>query len=49
MGFNAAEYVEKKGLKVVGVTWMSVRPDAESWVDNAKIGAQTVMDKVMGL
>lgn len=49
MGFNAAEYAEKKGLQVVGVTWMFVRPDAESLLDNAKVGAQTVMDKVRGL
>ncbi|KAJ9102853.1 hypothetical protein QFC19_004581 [Naganishia cerealis] len=48
MGFNAAEYVEKKGLKVVGVTWMFVAPDLESLVDNAKIGVATVLDKVMG-
>jgi hypothetical protein len=47
-GFDVAAYLEKKGLDVVGVSGMLVRGDTESWVDNAMIGAGTLVDKVMG-
>lgn len=48
MGFDVAAYLAKKGLQVVGASVMLVRPDLESLVDNAKIGASTLVDKVMG-
>ncbi|KAJ9116500.1 hypothetical protein QFC24_006733 [Naganishia onofrii] len=47
-GFNVHEYLEKKGMPVVGVTYMFVAPDVESLVDNVGIMAGTVVDKVMG-
>ncbi|GHJ90296.1 hypothetical protein NliqN6_6698 [Naganishia liquefaciens] len=48
MGMDVAAYLTKKGLQVVGASVMSVKPDVESLVDNAKIGAATLMDKLTG-
>lgn len=45
---DVGAYLAKKVLNVVGASVMLVRPDVESLVDNAKIGAATLVDKLTG-
>ncbi|KAJ9092281.1 hypothetical protein QFC21_006923 [Naganishia friedmannii] len=47
-GFNAHEYLEKKQMPVVGVSYIFVGPDVESLIDNVGVMGRTVVDKVMG-
>lgn len=35
-------------MTVVGISWMKVGPDGKGLVENAKMSAETVKDKVMG-
>jgi len=48
MGFNAYEYIQQKGLEVVGVTMMEVSANVQSAVDNVKLGAEAVAHKIQG-
>ncbi|KAJ9113241.1 hypothetical protein QFC22_006080 [Naganishia vaughanmartiniae] len=47
-GFNVHEYLEKKQMPVVGVSYFFVGPDVESLIDNVGVMGRTVVDKVMG-
>ena len=48
MGFHAQEFIEKYQLKVVGVTFMYVGPNAASLVENVKLGAESLAHKAIG-
>lgn len=48
MGFSAQAFIDKYDLKVVGLTFMKVAPDGGALLDNAKLGMETVKNKIMG-
>jgi hypothetical protein len=47
-GFNADDYIEGKGMEVVGITFMKVGPNLSSMVENAKLSGEAIVNKVMG-
>ncbi|KAH8920987.1 hypothetical protein BT69DRAFT_1283506 [Atractiella rhizophila] len=48
MRFNAEEYIKKKQMKVVALNVMEVTANAASTAENLKLGAEAVVNKVMG-
>lgn len=46
--WNAAEYCKEEGLTIEGVGWMEVQADGKAIVDNAKLTAESIVNKVMG-
>jgi hypothetical protein len=48
MGFYAEPFIQKYSMKIVGLTFMRVGPDAGALVDNAKLGVESVVDKIVG-
>jgi hypothetical protein len=48
-GFDLEQYIEDKGMEVVGVTFIKVGPDSvEGWVENAKLSGEAAVNKVLG-
>jgi len=48
MGFYAQPFIDKYDLKIVGVTFMKVGPNASALVDNMKLGMQSIGHKILG-
>jgi hypothetical protein len=48
MGFYVQPFIDKYQLKVVGVTFMKVSPNTAALIDNAKLGMESLGNKVMG-
>ncbi|GAA5936670.1 YbhB/YbcL family Raf kinase inhibitor-like protein [Sporobolomyces koalae] len=46
--WNAAEYCTEEKLKIEGVGWMSVQADGPAIVENAKLTAESLVNKVLG-
>ena len=48
-GFNLEQYLNDKGMNVVGVTFIKVGPDSvEGLVENARLSGEAVVNKVLG-
>jgi hypothetical protein len=46
--WNAAEYCKEEKLTIEGVGWMSVQADGPAIIENAKLTAESLVNKVMG-
>ena len=46
--WNAAEYCKEEKLTIEGVAWMSVQADGPAILENAKLTAESLVNKVMG-
>lgn len=48
LGWNAAEYCKEEKLTIEGVGWMSVQADIPAIIENTKLTAESLVNKVMG-
>ncbi|GAA5997544.1 hypothetical protein JCM5350_004041 [Sporobolomyces pararoseus] len=48
LSWNASQYCKEEKLTIEGVGWMSVQADGKAIVENAKLTAESLVNKVMG-